>query len=74
MRSAQIRNADLFSMPRDIDNQHDLTDPDVFRERMRQEDQESKAPCGRCDLVCVDPVRCEPYKHWRKRYLAKRYG
>lgn len=72
MRSATKERRSFYVMA-DIDKDHDLSDPEVFRHKMKQEDQESKAPCGSCRLECVDPTRCKPYKDWRKKYLQKRY-
>jgi len=61
---------------KDLDKAHDLTDPKVFKERMREEDAETKAPCGKCIERdnCVDPFMCIKYKSWRKKYLSKRYA
>ena len=61
---------------KDIDDAHDLTDQKVFKDRMKEEDAESRAPCGKCigHWDCEDPVRCQKYRAWRKKYLKKRYG
>ena len=61
---------------KDIDDAHDLTNQKVFKDRMKEEDAESRAPCGKCigHWDCEDPVRCQKYRAWRKKYLKKRYG
>lgn len=60
----------------DIDKEHDLTDPDVYREKIRQEDKTSKAPCGSCANRghCTEPFYCKAYKSWKKKYMRRRYG
>ena len=60
----------------DIDKEHDLTDPDVFRQKIEEENEASKAPCGNCTRKqeCVQPFYCKQYKAWRKRYLRSIRG
>lgn len=63
-------------MKKDIDKDHDLTDQKIYKDRMKEEDSESRSPCGKClgHWDCVSPVTCPKYKAWRKKYLKKRYG
>lgn len=57
----------------DIDREHDLTDADTFRRKIKQEDEASKAPCGKCanKSSCVQPFYCKQYKAWKKKYLRR---
>ena len=58
----------------DIDEQHDLTDHNKFREAMKREDEASKAPCFRCHAQngCDTPAYCDAYQKWRKKYLRNK--
>ena len=60
----------------DIDKEHDLTEPEVYREKIKQEDDASKAPCGTClqRNECTTPFYCKQYKRWRKKYLQSIRG
>ena len=60
-------------MKKDIDNDHDLTDPSRYRKKIREEDRRSKVPCGSCSQKheCHYAHYCEEYKAWKKRYLSR---
>ena len=59
---------------KDIDEVHDLTDPEKYRTAMKEEDRQSKAPCGKCIQrnECTTPFYCAKYKAWKKKYMEKR--
>lgn len=49
----------------------DVIDKETFIEKMREEEKNSKCPCGTCKQYdgCVDSSRCKDYRKWRKRWL-----
>ena len=57
----------------DIDKEHDLTDPKIYKKKIAEEDKASKAPCGTCADAkhCTQAFYCKAYKAWKKKYLRR---